>query len=175
MLTDLARNAEGGTRLLAWAPAPGSPATSTRSATARAAAIEAGARRPAAELAEDGRRTAAAWHEPRLRPAVRLAAPGHLDHRPADAPCRSPRPGWPKCSIHHVDLNRGFGPDSWPANHRPDARPGRASSMNDERHLAPLTATLHATDAGREFRLDRRGGRRRNAPQRQRGGHPWPG
>ena len=31
-------------------------------------------------------------------------------------------------------------------------------SMNDERHLAPLTADLHATDTGREFRLDRPGG-----------------
>jgi maleylpyruvate isomerase len=31
-------------------------------------------------------------------------------------------------------------------------------SMNDERHLAPLKASLHATDTGREFRLDRPGG-----------------
>ena len=30
-------------------------------------------------------------------------------------------------------------------------------SMNGERHLAPLKAGLHATDTGREFRLDRPG------------------
>jgi hypothetical protein len=30
--------------------------------------------------------------------------------------------------------------------------------MNDERHLAPLQASLHATDTGREFPLDRPGG-----------------
>ena len=57
-----------------------------------------------------------------------------------------------------MDLNRGFGPDSWPAGWTARMLDRAVASMNDERHLAPLTATLHATDTGREFRLDRPGG-----------------
>ncbi len=60
--------------------------------------------------------------------------------------------------IHNVDLNRGFGPESWPAGWTAWMLGRAVRGMNDERHLAPLTASLHATDTGREFHLGRPGG-----------------
>jgi uncharacterized protein (TIGR03083 family) len=54
LLTHVARNAEGGTRLLGWART-GVPSYEYRSVAARAAAIEEGAGRPAAVLAGDVR------------------------------------------------------------------------------------------------------------------------
>src|SRR5580700_8568204 len=60
VLSHLARNAEGGTRLLGWART-GVPSFEYRSVAARAAAIEAGAGRPAAVLTGDVRATAAAF------------------------------------------------------------------------------------------------------------------
>jgi maleylpyruvate isomerase len=60
VLTHLARNAEGGTRLLGWART-GVPSYEYRSLAARAAAIEAGAGRPAAALIQDVRQTAGAF------------------------------------------------------------------------------------------------------------------
>lgn len=59
VLTHLARNAEGSTRLLTWART-GEPSYEYRSVTAPAQAIEDGAGRPAARLAADVSRTAAA-------------------------------------------------------------------------------------------------------------------
>lgn len=57
MLTHLARNAEGGTRLLEWART-GMPGYQYESLEARAAAIEQGAGRPAAALVADVRSSA---------------------------------------------------------------------------------------------------------------------
>jgi maleylpyruvate isomerase len=62
VLTHLARNAEGSTRLLTWART-GVPGYEYESAEARAAEIEAGAGRPAEVLIEDVRRTAATLGE----------------------------------------------------------------------------------------------------------------
>jgi maleylpyruvate isomerase len=73
LLTHVARNAEGGTRLLGWART-GVPSYEYRSVAARAAAIEEGAGRPAAELAEDVRVTAAAFAE-----AAAAVPPGAWD------------------------------------------------------------------------------------------------
>ena len=62
VLTHLARNAEGGTRLLIWART-GEPSYEYPSVAARAQAIEAGAARPAQELAGDVQRTATALQQ----------------------------------------------------------------------------------------------------------------
>src|ERR1700722_13535705 len=59
VLTHLARNAEGSTRLLTWART-GVPSYEYESAEAGSAEIEAGAGRPAEVLIEDVRQTAAA-------------------------------------------------------------------------------------------------------------------
>jgi len=60
VLTHLARNAEGGTRLLGWART-GVPSNEYESLAARAAAIEAGADRPAEILIQQVRQTADAF------------------------------------------------------------------------------------------------------------------
>src|SRR6202453_1526412 len=62
VLTHLARNAEGGTRLLIWART-GVPGYEYESLDARAAAIEAGAGRPAQVLVDDVRQAAAAFDQ----------------------------------------------------------------------------------------------------------------
>src|ERR1700761_8632457 len=62
VLSHLARNAEGGTRLLTWART-GTPSYEYESLEARAAAIEAGGGRPSRGLGEKGRRSAAAFAE----------------------------------------------------------------------------------------------------------------
>ncbi|HXB49267.1 MAG TPA: maleylpyruvate isomerase N-terminal domain-containing protein [Streptosporangiaceae bacterium] len=80
VLTHLARNAEGGTRLLGWART-GVPSHEYESLAARAAAIEAGADRPAEVLIHEVRQTADAFAAAatRMRPdawqrVVRYAA-----------------------------------------------------------------------------------------------------
>ena len=114
VLTHLARNADGLRNLLIWArttvPTPQYP-----SQEAREAAIEAGAGRPAAELADDLRQSAAAFaREAAGLPAESwnatvggTTAPGH--------------PAWftlfrrlGEVEIHHVDLDAGYGPSDWP-------------------------------------------------------------
>ena len=99
VLTHLARNAEGGTRLLTWGADRRSPATSTRAWPPAPRPSRQAAGRPAAELAEDVRRTAAALHE-----AAAAMPPGAWPHRVTwttgqQTPSTSPRPGWPKCSF----------------------------------------------------------------------------
>jgi maleylpyruvate isomerase len=115
VLTHLARNADGGTRLLSWART-GTPAAEYPSLEARAAQIEAGAGRSAAELiadvrtsaerfaAEYSRMPATAW-----RNVVRWTT-GHQHPAARIADARL-------CEVlvHHVDLRVGFTPDHWPA------------------------------------------------------------
>jgi maleylpyruvate isomerase len=55
--------------------------------------------------------------------------------------------------LHHVDLNRAFGPHDWPATWTAWMLDLAMQGLNDERRLAPLAAGLHATDTGREFHL----------------------
>ncbi len=114
VLSHIARNAEGGTRLLGWART-GVPSYEYESVAARAAAIQPGAGRPAHILVEDVRQTAAAF---------------------ADAATDMPAQAWervvrytggqePRADvivssrlaevlIHHVDLDAGFSPAAWP-------------------------------------------------------------
>ena len=113
VLTHLARNAEGSTRLLTWART-GVPGYEYESAEARAAEIEAGAGRPAEVLIEDVRRTAAALEEaatgmpPQAWQRVVRYTGGQ--ERPADVilPSRLA-----EVLIHHVDLDHGFTPEDW--------------------------------------------------------------
>ncbi|MCW2885145.1 MAG: maleylpyruvate isomerase family mycothiol-dependent enzyme [Streptosporangiaceae bacterium] len=115
VLTHLARNADGGTRLLAWART-GVPAAEYPSLEARAAQIEAGAARSAAELVADVRASAerfaaeysqmpaeawqhmVQWTAGQRHPAARIA-----DSRLCEV------------LVHHIDLRVGVTPDHWPA------------------------------------------------------------
>ena len=123
VLTHLARNADGMVRLVDWALS-GAPVPMYASMEVRNADIEAGAGRPAAELASDVRASAT-----RLGAALdRLAgAPGAaLDRlvlfgapRPGadpDSPARTlPYRRRQEVEIHHLDLGLGYGPADWPA------------------------------------------------------------
>ena len=160
VLTHLARNAEGGTRLLDGART-GVPGYEYLSVAARAAAIEEGAGRPAAELAADVRQTAGA-----LAIAAALMHPDAWPHpvtwttgqeTPAVMVVRS---RLAEVLIHHVDLATGFGPGSWPAWFASELLDVTVAALND-RSPVPLSALLAAADTGREFRIDGPGQPRR--------------
>jgi maleylpyruvate isomerase len=162
VLTHLARNAEGGTRLLTWART-GEPSYEYRSVAARAQAIEDGAGRPAAELVEDVKRTAHAMATA-AKDMPREAWPHKISwttgqQTPA---AHVPESRLAEVLIHHVDLDYGYEPGAWPKRWTAQMLDRAVQSMNDERHLAPLTATLHGTDTGRDFRLDRPDGTERS-------------
>lgn len=152
VLTHLARNAEGGTRLLNWA-LTGVPSYEYPSVEDRAAAIEAGAGRSAAVLIADARATAEAL----AAAAVKLPpnAWQHLvtwttgEQTPADMVVRS---RLAEVLIHHVDLDLGFGPVSWPAPFVDDMLTITAGALVN-RSSAPLSARLDASDTGRSFQI----------------------
>jgi maleylpyruvate isomerase len=114
VLTHLARNAEGGTRLLGWART-GVPSYEYESLEARAAAIEAGANRPTAILVQDVRQTAGVFaaaatggprdtwqrvvrYSARQEPRAEVIVPSRLG----------------EVLIHHVDLDLDYRPQDWP-------------------------------------------------------------
>jgi maleylpyruvate isomerase len=115
VLSHIARNADGMVNLLSWART-GTETPMYVSAERRSADIEAGAGRPAADLAADVRDSAARF-------AAEAAA------MPGDAwtvQVRALRgPGFPalgvldrrlsEVEIHHVDLAAGYAPSDWPA------------------------------------------------------------
>ena len=123
VLTHVARNADGMVNLVEWA-LTGVPAPMYPSVEARTADIEAGAGRPAVELADDVRRSAA-----RLADSLALlgaAGPQALDRlllfgppQPGadpDTPARAlPYARRREVEIHHVDLGLAYGPADWPA------------------------------------------------------------
>jgi maleylpyruvate isomerase len=152
VLTHLARNAEGGTRLLGWART-GVPSYEYLSVAARAAAIEEGASRPAAVLIADVDATAAA-----LAGAAAAMRPGDWQHlvtwtiggqSPAEHVVHS-RLG--EVLIHHVDLDLGYGPGAWPAAFVREMLPRIVRSLS-ERALASLSVQLNGTDTGRSFQI----------------------
>jgi maleylpyruvate isomerase len=152
VLTHLARNAEGGTRLLNWA-LTGVPSYEYPSVEDRAAAIEAGAGRPAAVLIADVRATAGALADaaaklpPEAWPHLVTWTTG--EQTPADMVARS---RLAEVLIHHVDLDLGFGPASWPAPFVNDMLTITASALVN-RSPAPLSVRLDASDTGRSFQI----------------------
>jgi maleylpyruvate isomerase len=152
VLTHLARNAEGSTRLLTWART-GIPGYEYESVDARAAAIEGGAGRAAAVLVGDVRGTADA-----LATAAAAVPDGNWERlvtwttgprTPADVIARS---RLVEVLIHHVDLDLGFGPADWPDWFVAE-RTGAVTESLTRRGLNPLTARLLAADSGRRYRL----------------------
>jgi maleylpyruvate isomerase len=146
VLTHLARNAEGSTRLLIWART-GVPSYEYESAEARAAEIETGAGRPAEVLIEDVRRTAAALEEAATglpsqawRRVVRYTGG---QERPADVilPSRLA-----EVLIHHVDLDHGFTPADWPGPFVTDMLTLLASSLGQRDGMAAVR--LASPDGG---------------------------
>jgi maleylpyruvate isomerase len=114
VLTHLARNADGLANLLVWART-GVETPQYPSRQAREDGIEAGAHRPAAELAADVERSAAGFAEEAARvPATAWEVPVHGLNGPD-------HPAWftlfrrlTEVEIHHADLGAGYGPPDWP-------------------------------------------------------------
>ncbi|MFF0390075.1 maleylpyruvate isomerase family mycothiol-dependent enzyme [Kitasatospora sp. NPDC004615] len=149
VLTHLARNADGGRRLLGWART-GMEAAEYPSLAARDEQIEAGAGRGAAELLADLRCSAVAfeaeyrrmppeaWHRTvrwtrgQERPALRAA-----DARLCEV------------LVHHADLDAGYTPAHWPADFV-EAMLGRVVASFAAREHAPAMR-LHATDTGATY------------------------
>lgn len=151
VLSHLARNAEGGTRLLTWART-GIPSYEYESLEARAAAIEAGAGRPAQILTEDVRRTAAAFAgaaadmPPAAWQRVVRYTGGQEPCAEVIVPSRLA-----EVLIHHVDLDIGFGPLDWPTSFVADSLPLVTGELGQR---AGMTAMRVAgTDTGRELTI----------------------
>ncbi|MFB4308339.1 maleylpyruvate isomerase family mycothiol-dependent enzyme [Actinomadura sp. GTD37] len=140
VLTHVARNADGGARLLTWART-GVESYEYPSLEARAAEIEEGANRPAGALLDDVRQSAdrfadafalmpdeawgrtVQWTTGARHPAVRAA-----DARLTEV------------LIHHVDLDAGFTPGDWPT--------GFTARM-----LTSVTASFARREGGPDLRL----------------------
>ncbi len=148
VLTHLARNAEGGTRLLEWART-GVPSYEYESVAARAAAIEQGADRPAAALVADVRSSAdgffaaadgmpaQAWQR-----TVRWTT-GHETDAALVVPMRLG-----EVLIHHVDLDIGYRPGDWPAAFVSDYLDRAVSALRGHAEW-PGAVRMEATDTGR--------------------------
>ena len=154
VVTHLARNAEGGTRLLTWART-GVASYEYESVAARAEAIEQGATRPAAELVEDLAAAVAAFDTTaRAMPPAAWQNPVTWttgQQTPAAAVVES---RLSEVLIHHVDLDLGYGPGSWPETFV-RARLDRLVRSLNARDLAPQPLRLQAHDSGRTYLLGR--------------------
>jgi maleylpyruvate isomerase len=140
VLTHVARNADGGTRLLTWART-GVESYEYPSMEARAAEIEAGADRPVAALVADVRQSADrfadafarmpddAWD----RTVQWTTGARHPAARAADSRLT-------EVLIHHVDLDAGFTPADWPADFT-------------SRFLTSVTASFARRDDGPDLLL----------------------
>lgn len=115
VLTHIARNADGGRRLLHWART-GVEGYEYPSMDARAAEIEAGAGRAAADLVADVRGSAADFaREYRLMPPAAWARTVRWtagQERPA---ARAADSRLTEVLVHHVDLDAGYTSADWPA------------------------------------------------------------
>jgi maleylpyruvate isomerase len=115
VLTHLARNAEGSTRLLIWART-GVPSYEYESHQVRAAEIDQGAGRPATALIADVRDRAAAFFDaadgmPERSWQRTVTFTGGHDV----AAARIPELRLGEVHVHHVDLDIGYRPADWPA------------------------------------------------------------
>ncbi|MBW8485896.1 maleylpyruvate isomerase family mycothiol-dependent enzyme [Actinomadura parmotrematis] len=154
VLTHVARNADGGTRLLVWART-GQESHEYASAEARAAEIEAGAGRAPAELVADVRASATRFADAcRAMPGDRWDVPvrwtGGAEHpvrRATDARLT-------EVLLHHVDLDAGFGPADWPGAFVADQLARTLASY--ARRPGVPRVRVHATDTG--LRLGDEGG-----------------
>jgi maleylpyruvate isomerase len=151
VLTHIARNADGLGNLLRWART-GTETPMYASAESRSADIEAGAGRPAADLAADVRESAAAFAaeaasvpEDAWTAQVRalngppFPALGVLERRLSEV------------EIHHVDMAAGYSPADWPESFLSDALPRVAESFAGRDDMPPCVAW--AEGAKDSFRL----------------------
>ena len=140
VLTHIARNADGLRNLLIWARA-GTQTPMYASAESRSADIEAGAGRPAADLAADVRESAAAFTaeaasmpddawtaQVRALNGPPFPALGVLERRLSEV------------EIHHVDVAAGYSPADWPEDFLSEALPRVAESFAGRDNMPPCVA-----------------------------------
>lgn len=158
VLTHVARNADGGTRMLNWART-GVETPEYASAQARADEIETGSHRAAKILYADVRESASRfadayaampeeawwrllrWTSGKERPAYRAA-----DARLTEV------------LVHHVDLRAGYGPEQWPVDFVKALIADVVAAFAGRVGVPSLQ--LFAVDTGAEFRLGVQGGAR---------------
>ena len=129
VLTHIARNADGLGNLLRWART-GTETPMYASAEARAADIEAGAGRPAAELATDVRESAAAFAaEAAEVPGDGWATMVRMLYGPPFPALVVLGRRLSEVEIHHVDLAAEYSPADWPADFVADVLPRVADSF----------------------------------------------
>ena len=129
MLTHIARNADGLANLLRWART-GTETPMYASSQARTADIEAGAGRPAAELAADVRESAAAFTaEAAALPDDAWTMQVRALAGPAFPAYQILQRRLSEVEIHHVDLAAGYRPADWPDDFITDALPRVADSF----------------------------------------------
>jgi maleylpyruvate isomerase len=151
VLTHIARNADGLGNLLQWART-GVETPMYASAESRSADIEAGAGRPAADLAADVRESAAAFAaeaasmpddawtaQVRALNGPPFPALGVLERRLSEV------------EIHHVDVAAGYSPADWPGYFLSEALPRVAESFAGRDNMPPCVAW--AEGAKDSFRL----------------------
>ncbi len=116
VLTHVARNADSVVRRLEGAARGEMVDQYPGGFRGRAAEIEGGAGRPAAELVEDVRRSAArverVWDTLPVRAWGRLTRDVNGHELPAATIVFS---RWREVEVHHADLGLGYGPHHWPA------------------------------------------------------------
>lgn len=143
VLTHLARNADGLAGLLRWART-GEQSPMYPSQEARNSDIEAGAGRPAAELAADVRESATALAAEAARMpddawSVRVRRTPSGEPFPASA---VPMMRLTEAEIHHVDLAAGYGYRDWPREFVADILPAVAEYFRERGDTPPIRLTV---------------------------------
>jgi maleylpyruvate isomerase len=129
VLTHIARNADGLGNLLRWART-GTETPMYASDAARGADIEAGAGRPAADLAADVRESAWAFAaEAAAMPGEAWIEQVRALHGPAFPAFGVLGRRLSEVEIHHVDLAAGYSPGDWPDDFLAEALPRVAESF----------------------------------------------
>jgi maleylpyruvate isomerase len=151
VLTHLARNAEGGIRLLGWART-GMPSYEYESLAARAAAIEEGAGRPANVMVQEVAQTADAFAAAATgmppdawQRVVRYTA-GQEPRAEVIVPSRLA-----EVLIHHVDLNLRYGPQDWPAWFTKETLSRTTEFLTGAGKITPVR--LEGTDSGHSYAI----------------------
>jgi maleylpyruvate isomerase len=149
VLTHLARNADGGRRLLIWART-GVETPEYPSLAARAEQIEAGAGRDADQLVADLRDSAAQFAaEYRRMPLAAWKRTVRWTRGQERSAARAADSRLCEVLVHHADLGSGYTPERWPADFV-QAMMGRVVASFGAREGAPAMR-LHATDTGASY------------------------
>jgi len=151
VLTHIARNADGMVNLLRWART-GTETPMYASAASRAADIEAGAGRSAAELFADVRNSSAVFAAAAAAmPSDAWTAQVWALHGPAFPVFGVLERRLSEVEIHHVDLVAGYVPGDWPEDFLIEALPRVVESFAGRADVPPCVAW--AEGAKDPFRL----------------------